>query len=589
MTAFLGVERSLNGRRWILRDADERLALTFSQRLRLPEIIGRVMAGRGVTLDDAEIYLDPNLRTLLPDPSRLKDMDRAAGRLAQAVMDGELVAVFGDYDVDGATSSSLLKRYLEAVGGRVRVYIPDRVAEGYGPNAPALRKLKQEGASLVVTVDCGTTAYDALDEAAAIGLDVIVADHHEAEPKLPQAFAVVNPNRIDEAEGLGHLAAVGVVFLLAVALNRALRQAGWFTPPRPEPDLMSLLDLVALGTVCDVVPLKTINRALVTQGLKVMARRANAGLAALADEAGLTEKPGAWHAGYLLGPRINAGGRVGCADLGTRLLSSDDPIEAAQLARKLNELNKERQEIEAVVLLQAIEQVESTAEEDTPLLFAFAEGWHPGVIGIVAGRLKERYARPACVVAVENGIGKGSGRSVNGVDLGAAIIAARQAGLLMNGGGHAMAAGFTVAADRMPELAHFLAERLRLQAACGLAPVMTLDGALEPGGATYDLVETLERCGPYGAGNDEPRFAVAGVRIAKADIVGSGHVRVNLAGPGGGWLKAIAFRSVDSELGHALLASKGAPMHVAGTLRADTWQGRRSAQLVIDDGALASV
>ncbi|MBF0269003.1 MAG: single-stranded-DNA-specific exonuclease RecJ [Alphaproteobacteria bacterium] len=586
MNAFLGVSRSINGRRWMLRDADERLALTFSQRLRVAEIVGRVMAGRGVTLDDAESYLNPSLRTFLPDPSSLKDMDAAAERLASAVMAGELIAVFGDYDVDGATSSALLKRFLERAGGRVRVYIPDRVAEGYGPNAPALRKLKDEGAGVVVTVDCGTTAFDALEEAANFGLDVIVADHHEAEPRLPKALAVVNPNRIDEARGLGHLAAVGVVFLLAVAANRTLRQAGWYGPQRAEPDLMQWLDLVALGTVCDVVPLKGLNRALVTQGLKIMAKRANIGLAALGDAAKLTEKPNAWHAGFLLGPRINAGGRVGAADLGTRLLSCDDPIEAAQLAAKLNELNLQRQEIEAVVLLQAIEQVESTASEDAPLLFAYGDGWHPGVIGIVAGRLKERYARPACVVAIENGVGKGSGRSVNGVDLGAAIIAARQSGLLINGGGHAMAAGFTVSADRLPELAHFLAERLRLQANSGLAPVLTLDGALEPGGANFDLVETLERCGPYGAGNEEPKFALAGVRIAKADIVGMGHVRVNLAGPGGGWLKGIAFKSADSELGHALLSSKGDPIHIAGTLRADSWQGRRSAQLVIDDAAI---
>jgi len=462
------------------------------------------------------------------------------------------------------------------------------MSEGYGPNALALRRLKDEGAGVVVTVDCGTTAFEALEDAAAQGLDVIVADHHEAEPRLPKALAVVNPNRIDEQDGFGHLAAVGVVFLLVVAVNRQLRQAGWFGSARPEPDLMGWLDLVALGTVCDVVPLKGLNRAFVTQGLKVMGRRANLGLAALADVAKLSEKPGAWHAGYLLGPRINAGGRVGSSDLGTRLLSTNDPIEASQLALKLNELNGQRQEIEAAVLMQAIEQVETETEEDSPLLFAAGRNWHPGVIGIVAGRLKERYARPALVAAIENGVAKGSGRSINGVDLGSAIIAARQAGLLINGGGHAMAAGFTVAEDRLKELAAFVADRLRLQSAMGLAPVLTLDGAVEPGGANYDLVETLERCGPYGAGNDEPRFALAGIRIAKADIVGSGHVRCNLAGPGGGWLKAIAFKSADSELGHALLSSKGEPLNVAGTLRADTWQGRRSAQLVIEDAAKAS-
>jgi single-stranded-DNA-specific exonuclease len=588
MTAFLGVERSITGRRWDPRPGDERIALAMSQRLGLPEIVGRVMAARGVGLDDAQGYLNPTIRDLLPDPSILKDMDVAAERLAGAVMGGEKVAVFGDYDVDGATSSALLTRFLIAASGKCRLYIPDRMKEGYGPNRDALLRLKDEGASVVVTVDCGTTAYDPLEAAAEAGLDMVVIDHHEAEPRLPKALAVVNPNRLDESHQLGHLAAVGVTFLLVVAVNRLLRNAGWYAGERREPDLMQWLDLVALGTVCDVVPLKGLNRALVAQGVKIMARRGNAGLAALADVAGLTEKPGAYHAGYILGPRVNAGGRVGGSDLGARLLATDDPVLARELAQQLHELNKQRQEIEAFVLLEAIEQVESAPDDEQALLFAAGQGWHPGVLGIVAGRLKERYNRPACAISIENGMGKGSGRSITGLDLGAAVIAARQEGLLLNGGGHAMAAGFSFNESRLAELKAFLNERLRLQAAGGVIPSLALDGLLEPQGATIGLVETLEQCGPYGAGNEEPRFAISAAQVARADIVGMGHVRCQIYGPGGGRLKAIAFKSADSELGHLILKSAGATLHLAGVLRADNWQGRKGVQFVIEDAALAS-
>ncbi|WP_096703596.1 single-stranded-DNA-specific exonuclease RecJ [Magnetospirillum sp. 15-1] len=584
--AFLGVERSLSGRRWLARPGDERLALTLAQRLGLPELVGRVLASRGVGLDEAESFLNPTLRDLLPDPGHLKGMERAVERLVAAVTGGETIGIFGDYDVDGATSSALLRNALADMGAKARVYIPDRIKEGYGPNAPALLRLKDEGIGVVVTVDCGTTAFDALEAAAQAGLDMIVVDHHVGEAALPAALAVINPNRLDETSPHGHLAAVGVAFLLAVGLNRGLKQAGWYQS-RPTPDLMRWLDLVALGTVCDVVPLVGVNRALVVQGLKIMAKRGNVGLAALADVAGVKERPDSYTLGYVLGPRVNAGGRVGEAELGTRLLSTDDPAEAAEIARRLDGYNKDRQEIEAVVLLDAIEQVEGRPDDGRPLLIAAGENWHPGVIGIVAGRLKERYGRVACVVALEGDQGKGSGRSVPGLDLGSAIIAARQAGLLRAGGGHAMAAGFTVARDRLDALSDFLAERLQAQLEGDLVPLLELDGALDAGAAGIELVETLAGVGPFGSGNPEPRFAVSGARIVKADVVGSGHVRLMLAGAGGKRLKAIAFRAADSEMGHAFLSSSGTAFHVAGTLRVDTWQGNSSVQLIIDDAAFA--
>ena len=585
--AFLGVERSVTGRRWRARPADERAGLAIAQRLSLPEIIGRLLAGRGIGAEAAESFLNPTLRDLLPDPSRFKDMDGAAERLAYAVRQGEGIAVFGDYDVDGATSSALLARFFAAVGRPLRIYIHDRMKEGYGPNLPALLALKAEGIGLVVTVDCGITAFEPLAAAAAAGLDFIVVDHHVAEPRLPRAFAVVNPNRLDEAPGHGQLAAVGVAFLLAVAVNRALRKAGWYDGGRAEPDLRQLLDLVALGTICDVVPLTGVNRALVTQGLKIMGARANIGLAALADVARLNEAPGTYHAGFLLGPRVNAGGRVGAADLGARLLSTGDPQEAAAIARQLDAFNTERRQIEETVLVEAIAQAESRLAPG--LVLVSSQGWHPGVIGIVASRLKERYGRPACVVALGEGIGKGSGRSVAGIDLGNAVIAARQAGLLVNGGGHAMAAGFTVEAGKLAALQGFLANRLD----AGLdgerpQPTLDLDAALQPGGATSDLLRQIERLGPFGSGNAEPRFAITAARIVRADPAGEAHVRCIVSGADGGRLKAIAFRSLENELGRALLQRAGPALHLAGHLRADRWNGRDDVQLLIDDAAVAA-
>jgi single-stranded-DNA-specific exonuclease len=581
--AFLSVEHSLMGRRWQIAPADERQALAMCQRWDLPDVVGRVLAARHIDLEDAQSFLHPTLRDMLPDPFHLRDMGLAADRLVQAVRQGETIGIFGDYDVDGATSSALLSRFFTAVGASVKVHIPDRMTEGYGPNAPALLALQAEGARVVLTVDCGITAFEALAAAAAAGLDVIVVDHHEAETEMPKAFAVVNPNRLDEDSPHGHLAAVGVAFLLVVAVQKALREDGWFEGRRP-PDLLQWLDIVALGTICDVVPLVGVNRALAAQGLKVMAKRTNAGIAALADVAGVKERLDAYHVGYILGPRVNAGGRVGQADLGVRLLTADDPAEAARLAQFLDAHNKDRQEIEAAVLLAAIEQAESSRQEG-PLIVVAGEDWHPGVIGIIAGRLKERYNRPACVIALDGPEGKGSGRSVPGLDLGAAIIAARQAGVLIKGGGHAMAAGFSVARDRVDELRAFLADRLTAQMQGPLRPVLELDGALDAGGATLDLVETLRQLGPFGSGNAEPRFAIVRARIVAPRVVGMGHVACQVTGQGGGRLKAIAFRAADSDLGHALLANDGTPLHLAGTLRIDNWQGNTNVQLFIEDAA----
>jgi len=585
--AVLGVERSLSGRRWRQRAVDDRLGLALAQRLGVPEILGRVLAGRGVEPESAERFLNPTLRDQLPDPSGFMDMDAAVARLVRAIEGGELIALFGDYDVDGATSAALLRRFLRAVGARVVFYVPDRLKEGYGPNAPALLKLKAEGASVAVTVDCGITAHAPLAAAAEAGLDVVVIDHHLGEPSLPRAVAVVNPNRFDERSPHGMLAAVGVAFLLAVGLNRALRQRGWYAGKR-EPDLTELLDLVALGTICDVVPLTGVNRALVLQGLKVMQRLGNTGIAALAAVAGVGERIDTYHAGFILGPRVNAGGRVGRADAGTRLLSTEDAGEARALAEALDAWNAERRQIEAKVLEEAMAAVERESAA-LPIAFAASEGWHPGVIGIVAGRLKDRYNRPACVVALESGIGKGSGRSVAGFALGAAVIAARQAGLLINGGGHAMAAGFTVAEEKVAALRDFLGERVHAEAGPeGLVPELGVDGALMPAAATPEFVMQLERLAPFGAGNAEPRFAFPGLRVMRADLVGNAHVRLILGEPAGGQrLKAIAFRSLDTDLGRALLNGRGQAFHLAGHLRADTWNGRNEVQLLIDDAAAA--
>ncbi len=586
---FLGVDRSVTGRAWVSRLGDDRLALAIAQREGLPEIVARVLAGRGVLPEDCAAYLAPSLKSLMPDPRVLIDMEKAALRVARAIIDDEKVAVFGDYDVDGATSSALLYRFFRAAGRELRVYIPDRIREGYGPNAPALLKLKQDGIDLVVTVDCGTMAHKALGLAADAGLPSVVIDHHQAEPALPPAFALVNPNRLDDDSGLGQLAAVGVAFLFVVAINRALREAGYYAG-RDEPDLMQWLDLVALGTVCDVVPLTGLNRAFVAQGLRIMGRRRNIGMAALADVARMNGAPSTYHLGFLLGPRVNAGGRVGRSDLGARLLVTEDEEEARHLAEELNVMNAERQSIEAQVLEEALAQVEaklstSRANALPPLILAQARGWHPGVIGIVASRLKDKYDRPSMVLAFDaRGEGKGSGRSIQGVDLGRAVTAALEAGLIVNGGGHAMAAGVTLNESKLEAFEEFLTKRLEdAVAAASEAKALRLDGALSARGATRDLYDLIQQAGPYGAGNAEPRFAVPSVRVVKADIVGRAHVRCILTGEDGGRLKAIAFRAAETPLGQALMDRGSGLLHVAGRLTADDWQGKRDVQLTLED------
>ncbi|MBI3507260.1 MAG: single-stranded-DNA-specific exonuclease RecJ [Proteobacteria bacterium] len=576
-TAFAGVERSALGRKWLARNGDTNLVLGIAQRLGVSEAVARILVGRGIAEKDAAAFLDPKLRDLLPDPSHLKDMDKAVARLIGALDAGEPIAIFGDYDVDGATSAALLHGVLSAAGAQVRHYIPDRMKEGYGPNAPALLKLQAEGAKVVLTVDCGTTAHAPLAAARDAGLDVIVVDHHAAETQLPPAFAVINPNRMDEASAHGQLAAVGVSFLLAVALNRAFRQAG-----RPEADLLGYLDLVALGTVCDVVPLNGLNRAFVAQGLKAIRARTRIGIAALADVAGLQEKAQAFHLGFLLGPRVNAGGRVGEADLGVRLLSSNDPVEAASLAGRLDGYNKERQRIEADVLAAAMAQAEALESDD--LLVVAGEGWHPGVIGIIASRLKDRFERPALVIAIDGETGKGSARSGFGWDLGAAVIAAREAGLLVNGGGHANAAGLTVARDAIDGLRKFLAGRLADHLrTVERRTVVEYDGTLTLMAASADFIAELDKVGPYGMGNPEPRFVFPAVRVAKADIVGERHVRCFLQDARGVRLAAIAFRAVGTPLGQILLRGDGASLHILGRLKLDTFRGTARVQLHVED------
>ena len=555
------------------------------------DIVTQLLLARGVAEADLARNRTPTLRDFLPDPSEFNDMDTAADRLAQAVLSGERITVYGDYDVDGATSAALLIRLLRDLGVEADYYIPDRLLEGYGPSGEALVKLGEQGSSLVVTVDCGAMAFDALQQAHDAGVDVIVVDHHKCAAELPRALALVNPNRLDESDlaaGHGHLAAVGVAFLLGIALVRTLRRRGFFES-RSEPDLMGLLDLVALGTVADVAALHGLNRAFVAQGLKVMARRANTGMAALIDASRLKRAPACSDLGFALGPRINAGGRVGESTLGVRLLTTQDPEKAQAIAAQLSQLNDERRAIEAAVQEGAEEQL--AAQHNRAVTLVAARGWHPGVIGIVAGRIKEKTGKPALVIAIdeETGQGKGSGRSIAGVDLGAAIIAARESGLLVAGGGHAMAAGLTIEADRLDAFAEWLDERLAKDVARASAGQSTvLDLAVSPGGLVPDLVETLEGAGPFGMGWPGPRLAVGPVRLVKCDVVGTGHVRIVAAGDDGRSFKAIGFRMADSELGQTLLhGTRGRMLWLAGRAKIDDWAQRASAELHLEDAAWA--
>jgi len=585
-SAFLAVERSSTGRRWVGPGAEvERLSLAIAQAHELPEIVGRVLAARGVTPEGVADYLNPTLGALMPDPSTLADMDAAAERLARAVMRAERIAVFGDYDVDGGASVAMLLDWLGRLGRTATPYIPDRIEEGYGPNAPVMTALGRAH-DLVVCVDCGTLSFEPVAAARAAGAEVIIADHHLAGETLPEANVVVNPNRQDDASGLGHLCAAGVVMLLLVATNRTLRRQGWFTQ-RDEPDLRTLLDLVAVATVADVAPLIGLNRAFVRQGLAVLAHRGRPGLAALADVAGLRAPPGSRDLGFALGPRINAGGRVGNADLGQRLLSTDDPHEAAALAEELNRLNRERQAIEAAVLAAAAEQIEAS-DPNAPLVWAAGEGWHPGVVGIVASRLTERFGRPAVVIGLDSGEGKGSGRSVPGVDLGSAVAALTREGRLLKGGGHAMAAGLAVAEAELEGAMAALEARLAAQGAGQAGPAdLRIDGSLAPSGATVELVEQLEAAGPFGPANPAPRLAFGRVQVKGVRMVGNGHCQLRLAGGGGPQLAAIAFRAAETGLAALIEAAErsGAPLHLAGKLEIDDWGGRRKAKLCVDDAS----
>ena len=580
----LDVSCSVLGQPWRWRHAATHGGDAFGA----DDLVTRLLLARGCPREALDAHRTPSIRGFMPDPSLFRDMDRAAARLADAVIAGEQIAVFGDYDVDGATSAAVMVLVLRDLGNEARAYIPDRMTEGYGPSAPAMARLACEGATLIVTVDCGAQAFEALAHAHALPVDVIVVDHHQCAATLPLAHAVVNPNRLDEATDAaahGHLAAVGVAWLLGAALIRTLRARGFFAG-RAEPRLLDLLDLVALGTVADVAPLRGLNRAFVAQGLKVMAGRRNPGLAALVEASRLTRAPTATDLGFALGPRINAGGRVGRADLGVRLLTTRDPVEARGIADELDRLNEERRAIEAGVQ----EAAEAIGGDGRAVAVVAGHGWHAGVIGIVAGRLKEKTGRPAIVIAIdEHGIGKGSGRSIAGVDLGAAVLAAREHGLLVAGGGHAMAAGLTIAAERIGELSAFLHDRLTAKVDRARADrALLLDAMVAPAGVTPALVASMEAGGPYGVGWPQPRVVAGPVRIVRADVVGNGHVRVIAGGTDGGSVKAVAFRAADTALGQTLLA---APPHrrlwLAGRVRTDDWGAKPAAELHLDDAAWA--
>lgn len=587
---FLGVSCSAKGFVWRERlgPGQQARATAMSQRFDLPELLGRVLAGRGVQVDDAEDFLTPTIKGLMPDPSSVLDVDVAAARLADAIEGRQKVAVFGDYDVDGACSSALMQLFFGSHDLGCRIYIPDRLFEGYGPNPGAIELLVKDGAQLIVTVDCGTTSFEPLEVARKLGVDVVVVDHHQADELLPAAVAVVNPNRQDDLSGLGQLCAAGVVFLLLVAVTRELRRRGYYNA-RPAPDLLAMLDIVALATVCDVVPLTGLNRAYVTKGLEVMKGRRNTGLRALFDAAGLNQAPTTYHLGFVLGPRINAGGRIGDSGLGARLLSTSDEAEAAKIAVQLDKLNRERKSIETVMIEEAMAEADMVVgqDPDAAIVMMGSETWHKGVVGLVASRLADRFRRPSCVIAWDtNGAGTGSLRSVAGVDIGSAVRAATAQGILIKGGGHAMAAGLTIERSKLDALRAFINERLRNSALQARASAsIELDGALTPAAVTHDLVDLLERAGPYGQGNPQPKFAFPAHRVKFAKVVGEAHIRCALEAGDGSRLDAIAFRAVDQPVGNLLLSSGGMPLHIAGTIRRDTWGGRDRLEVTIEDVA----
>ncbi len=582
----LNVGSSLTERSWLWRMGCDRTAYAIAQRLDLPEIVGRVLAAREVGVDDAADFLSPTLRALLPDPATMIDMDAASHRLARAIGARETIAVFGDYDVDGACSAAIMTLFLRAFGCPVIPYVPDRLAEGYGPNGPALLRLASQGASLIVCVDCGTSAHGALGVLHGAA-DILVLDHHKAEGPPPAVHATVNPNRLDCRSGLTHLCAAGVAFMTAVATLRVLRRAGALDGP--EPNLFALLDLVALATVCDVMPLTGLNRALVTQGLRIMSRRGRPGLAALMEVAGTRDSPTAMTCGFALGPRINAGGRISEADLGLRLLLCEDALDARALAERLDAVNRQRQTVEAGVLAAAVDEADRQMQAGRAVLLVSGAKWHPGVVGIVAGRLREKFNRVACVGGLADGVIRGSGRSVPGHDLGTAIIAARQAGLLATGGGHAMAAGFSLDPSRAEALHDFLCERMPVQPGAPSRPHLYADAVVSCAGATRSLSEHLARLSPFGTGNDEPLLIVPDVRVARTERLGNdgNTVRAFVQDEAGGRLKTLLFRAGDGPLGRAL-DDRTSRLHLAGHLRAEAWQGQVSASFFVVDAAVCA-
>ena len=583
--AAFGVARSFTGRRWLLKSVDEAIERELLREI--SPVLSRLLALRGITLAQAADYLTPKLKNLLPEPNTLKDMEAAVARVSAALAGGEPIAVFGDYDVDGSTSAALLSDFLTALGAAPRIYIPDRMTEGYGPSPTAMRALAAEGMKLVITVDCGAAAIAALEEARAQGLDVVVLDHHRVDAP-PPAVAHVNPNQPDDHSGLGHLCAAGVSFLFLVALNRHLRATGFYEERGlAEPDLRLFLDLVGLATICDVVPLNGVNRAFVRFGLGQIGALSRPGLAALAGVAGAKGPVTPYHLGFVFGPRINAGGRVGRSSLGVDLLTARDPEKAGEFAQLMDLHNRERQAIEKQILEEALAQ--GGTQANAPFILVSGEGWHPGVVGIVAGRLKERFAKPAFVAGFEGGMGRGSARSIPGIDLGGIIRAAAEAKVIEYGGGHAMAAGFSLTAAQLDGFRRFVEDRFSgTGAALAAANDLLLDAVSSPAGANIALAQEIAQAGPYGAGNAEPLLGLPDVRVAFADLVGGSHVKLRLAGGDGSVLDAIAFRAVGTPLGEGLLASRGKAIHAAGRLRQDDWNGRIRVQLEIEDAAAGS-
>ncbi len=591
--AFLDVQSSAASKRWVerLQPADRNTALAISQKLDLPELVGRVLAGRGVSENEAEGFLDPSIRDLMPDPSILTDMDEAARRIADAVSNHERVAIFGDYDVDGACSSALVSRFLKHHNIENEIYIPDRIFEGYGPNPDAISGLVERGAQLIITVDCGATSFDALDKAAQLNTDVVVLDHHQMGVNLPKAAALVNPNRQDDLSGLGYLCAAGVVFLTLVAASRELRTRGFYSKGTNAPDLLAWLDLVALATVCDVVPLVGLNRAFVVKGLQVMHGLQNVGLRALVHGARMDGPVRAYHLGFVLGPRINAGGRIGDAGLGAKLMTTDDLDFASEIAAQLELLNQERQKAEAKMLEEAIAEADAEFGDGNgpAVLVTASNDWHPGIVGLLASRLKDRFHRPAFAIAFDaRGKGSGSGRSIPGIDLGAVVRNAVDEGLLEKGGGHTMAAGLTVAREKLGALRGYFEEQLGNQVAqLSANQQLKIDGALTARSVTLELFDLIDQAGPFGSGHSTPVFAFPAHQIRYAKVVGKDHVSFTASAGDGTQLRGIAFRAAETPVGQLILNNGGKKIHLAGTLSADFWQGSRRVQLRLLDAAEA--